>query len=388
MGAGQRGAGAVRGGQRHSCAERATLTIEAGTTVFMGPETRFTVQSGALVAVGTPAAPIRITSHKVQSAPAGAPGDWQQLTFGAGTTSRTRLEHVRVEYGHGIVVAGSAPTFNFLDVRYNAGPAVSLDLAASPAGVGNQASGNAANAVVVPGGEIRGTVNWALRGIPYLVESGSLSVGEAPKIAALAPARLQRGETKTFTLSGARLEGLSAPRFDWPGLGAEVLAGGSASQAQLKVSAAADAALGAATLTAQTDAGEVSLLNALTLLASQPVLDSVAPTILSVGQGEASVTLRGQNFTRETTAYLDADALATSYVGATELNALVPNQTLAGVRALTLKTPDPEGGAPFVSNAQTLTFITPPPVVTAVTPKGLRRGETVALKVDGSGAVY
>jgi len=364
----------------------ATLTIEAGTTVLMADDTRFTVQSGALKAEGTAAAPIRVTSQKVQKAQSGqpAPGDWQQLTFAAGATNATRLDYVQIEYGKGIVVAGAAPTFNYLTIRNNLGAAVSVDLAASPLGVGNQASGNTLNAIVVPAGDITGNVTWGLKGIPYLVQSGTVSVGNSPKISTVQPSTLQPGETLTFTLSGSRLAGLTQPVFDLSGLSAQVRAGSTDTQTQLLVTAAPTSATGAAQLTAMADAGTVSFVNAITVQSVQPKLASVTPSTLSVGQGDTVLALKGQNFTAQSVAYLDNDALATTYVSATDLTALVPNPTAGAVKSLRLRTPNP-GGVPFVSNDQTISIVMPVPTVSGMTPNTLRRGETKTVQVTGTG---
>jgi len=363
----------------------ATLTIEAGTTVYMGADTRFTVQSGALKAIGTAQAPIRLTSQKLQNSQAPLPGDWQQLTFGAGITSTTRLEYVQIEYGKGIVVAGASPIFNNLTIVNNLGAAITADLAASPSGAGNQASGNGSDAIVLPAGDISGSVTWGLRGIPYLVASGNVSVGASPKVLSISPGSLQRGETQTVTLSGSRLSGLAQPAFDLAGLSGQMLAGASATQAQLQVTATAGAAVGVASFSALTDAGEITFANALAVIAVQPKLTSVIPATLAVGQGDAAVTLTGQNFNGQAVAYLDDAALATTYVSPTQISALVPNQLSNAVKSIRLRTPNSEGGAAFVSNEQTIAVITLPPVVTGMTPNALRRGETKAFQITGTG---
>lgn len=360
----------------------ATLTIEAGTTVYMAPETRFIVQAGTLSAVGTAAAPITITSQKLQSNQAAA-GDWQQLIFNAGTGGGTRLEYVRIEYGKGLVVNGAAPTFNYLSIRNNQGAAITADLAASMTGIGNQAAGNSINAVVVPDGDIVGSVTWGLRGIPYLVLTGTVSVGASPKITSVSPNTLQQGETQTVTLSGSRLTGLSQVAFTRGGLSAQPLAGATDSQVQLQVSASLHAETGAASLAALTDAGQVAFNNALTVQDIQPKLTSVTPSVLSTNQGDATVTLKGQNFTNQSVAYLDTTALATTYGSATQLTVIVTNQASNAVKSIKIRTPNPSGGE-FVSNDLPLSIITPLPVVSAMTPGDLRRGETKRFEIVGT----
>lgn len=363
----------------------ATLTIEAGTVVYMGTNTRFAVQSGALKAIGTAQLPIKLTSQKLQNNQTPAPGDWKQLTFSTGITNTTQLEYVQIEYGQGIVVVGASPIFNYLTIRNNQGAAITSDLTSSPSGVGNQASGNTSNAIVVPAGDIAGNVTWGVRGIPYLVSSGIVSVGITPKILSVLPRNLQRGETQTITVTGSRLSGLTQPGFDLSGLSAQMLAGTTDNQAQMLITAASNAALGTAALTATADAGELRFPNAFSVVAVQPRLTSVTPSTLSTKQGDAVITLNGQNFTHDAVAYLDADALVTTNISATEMSAIVPNQLTDVVKSIELHTPNPAGGAAFVSNALSLTIITPPPVVSGITPGALRRGETVAFQIAGTG---
>jgi hypothetical protein len=83
----------------------ATLTIEAGVTIRFPPGgtlnidagTGTTAASGALVAVGTAAKPIRFTSDQTP----GAAGDWLGIGFGHRVDPATRLEHVIVEFAGG-----------------------------------------------------------------------------------------------------------------------------------------------------------------------------------------------------------------------------------------------------------------------------------------------
>jgi hypothetical protein len=363
----------------------ATLTIEAGTTVYMGANTRLMVQAGALKAVGTATSPILITSQKLQGNQTPAPGDWQQLIFNVGTDGATRLEHVRIEYGKGMLVNGAALAINSVQIKNNQGPAITADLAASLTGADNQASGNNINAIVVPDGDITGTVTWGLRGIPYLVLSGSVSVGASPKIASVTPNSLQQGETQTITLTGSRLDGLGDASFTLPGLSVQPVAGATGIQAQLLVTASSNAATGLASLTALTDAGEVKFNSALSVISTQPKLTSVEPSVVPANQGNATVVLKGQNFTNQSVAYLDSTPLQTTFSSATEISAVVPNQTGDAVRAIKLRTPNPAGGPEFVSNDLPLAFVTPQPVANAIVPAELRRGETKSFEITGTG---
>ena len=99
------------------------------------------------------------------------------------------LDYVQMSYGSGLVVEGSAPVLNNLTLQHHSGPAISIDLAASPTGRNLSASNNALNAIAVPAGTIRSQVVWGLVGIPYLVQQGIVQVGQSPL--SLEPTRLR-----------------------------------------------------------------------------------------------------------------------------------------------------------------------------------------------------
>jgi len=80
----------------------AILTIEAGTTIRLGPGAQVLVgyggSLGGLVAVGTEQAPITFTS----ASDTPQPGDWHQISLADGAVdAQTRLEHCVIEYGGG-----------------------------------------------------------------------------------------------------------------------------------------------------------------------------------------------------------------------------------------------------------------------------------------------
>lgn len=176
----------------------AHLTIEKGVIVKANSGAGLTVVEGALLAQGTSDEPVVLTSAKAIP----ASGDWQSLMFLDGTIDAdTVLSHVQVRYGHGIVVHASSPTFNDVDASNNIGPAIELDLNASPSGRGLSAGGNDLNGIQVPAGSITGNVSWRLKGIPYVVAAGTLEVGLAPF--GLTPAALQvtAGQGGNLTLN-------------------------------------------------------------------------------------------------------------------------------------------------------------------------------------------
>lgn len=269
----------------------AVLDIDAGVDIYMAAQASLTIRSGGIRAKGTPTGVIRVLPDKVRQGQQPTPGDWGQWVFEPGTVD-TQLDHVLFENGEGLVVNGSAPIFNHLDLRHHAGPAITIDLAASPSGAGNQAVGNALNGILVPAGEISGLVKWGLKGIPYVVTSTGVGIGAAPALTALAPNTLEQGDKATVTVSGTRLDGLTEVAFDSAGIETTVQSGDSVS-ANISLSVPVDAPPGIVTLRGLTDAGKVEFPSALTIEAMKaPVVNSMTPQ--SVNRGvETSILMTG-----------------------------------------------------------------------------------------------
>lgn len=178
----------------------AILSIDPGVKVELGVNASIIVRSGGLYAVGTPSSKIVFTSSKV---PAQAqPGDWGQLRFEAGTLdASTALDHAVVEYGDGIALQAASPTLRNLVIRHHAGAAIAMDTASSPIGEGLSATGNGLDGIQVAAGVISGDAVWGLRGIPYVVPSGTIEIG-APGFS-LTPqrVRLVQGVNASLRLS-------------------------------------------------------------------------------------------------------------------------------------------------------------------------------------------
>jgi hypothetical protein len=340
----------------------ATLRIEPGVTVYMAQNASLAVQSGSIRAEGRAADPIRVLSDKARQEGAGSAGDWKHWVFTPGTSS-TLLEHVIFEHGSGLIVRGSAPVFNYVQVLNQSGPAIEVDLSASLSGIGNQASGNMLNGILVPPGDIHNNVKWGLRGIPYIVASGAVSVGASPVVSNIAPDALRQGETSTFQISGTRLQGLSKARFNVSGLSAQILPGTTDTQAAISVTADEGMAKGFADLFLLVDAGEIHISNALEVIHTQPQITKVlSPGPLDQGQSTVEVVVRGQNFTDQSVIVVDGHDVPTRYVSTTQLVATIaiPENPGALVVALKLqlKAPDPEQAGQFlVSNEVTLQLV-------------------------------
>lgn len=264
----------------------AVLTIEPGVTVRLGTNANLVVSSGTLRAEGSSATPIILTASSDTPGGSPAPGAWGNLSFMEGTSPATRLEWVQVSYGKGIRIQGASPTLNYVDVRNSGGAAVQMDLRSSPSGVGLQASGNAVNGISVPSGDITGNVQWNLRGIPYVVATGEVSVGQRPSISSIAPATIQQGETIDAVVTGVRLDSADNATVDAAGVSTTLRPGATTTIVPVRITATMEQPTGKVTLALQTAAGLVKFPAGLEVLPFKPTVrvTSLTPSILRRGE--------------------------------------------------------------------------------------------------------
>ncbi|MCL2876252.1 MAG: LamG domain-containing protein, partial [Betaproteobacteria bacterium] len=263
-----------------------------------------------------------------------------------------------IAYGSGLSVEGTSVTFNNVRIQGHAGVAISADLAATLTGSGNEATGNQTNAVVIPSGDILSSARLGLRGIPYLVRNGTLSVGISPAINAVEPSRILPGETLTISVTGRRLGGATQPQWSMPGLETQLLAGATDTQVNMQVTAPLNAAVGSADLTLLTDAGTVTRLAALDVLRDQPRIASIEPASVYTYSGNTVLTVNGSLLSPLSIVEVDGESLPTTVLSETHATALLSEQSAAGNRSVRLKTPDDlNAGSYLTSNAATLTVI-------------------------------
>lgn len=249
----------------------ALLTVDPGVTVYMGANSSLTLQNGGIQALGTAVSPIRVLSDKTRQGQTAAPGDWRQWVFGPGTVN-TRLDHVEFAHGSGLSVQGSAPVFNYLNLHHHQGAAIAVDLTASPTGVGNQATGNSLNGISVPAGDLLGSVTWGIKGIPYVVLSGTVSVGASPVISSISPSEVQQSQTIDAVISGTRLSGAESITFDAAGVSAILSGGGSDTAIPVRITASAGQALGNVPFTVMTAAGSARYASGISVIALKPTI--------------------------------------------------------------------------------------------------------------------
>lgn len=358
----------------------ATLSVDPGVDIYMAAGSSLKVQAGAIQALGNAAKPIRVLSDRSRLGQGGAAGDWKQWVFGSGTVN-TRLEHVEFAHGSGLVVNGSAPVFNYLNIHEHTGPAISVDLAASPSGVGNRASANGINGVAVPAGDISGSIKWGIRGIPYVVASGTVSVGTSPSVTSIAPDTVQPGETVTATVVGSRLAGLASASFAYEGLTAQVLEGATDNQAQLSITAEASVVPGNAPLRLLVDAGSVHIPDALKVIQSQPVLTALTPSTVYLGQGVVDVLLSGRGMTTQSLALINGGNVPTVYLSPTELRASVTVPASVTNLSVRLQTPDPVNPGQFLNSNQLVLPVATAQLAVSPSAASVSKGATKAFTV-------
>lgn len=335
----------------------AVLTLDPGVVVYMAANSELAVEAGRLISAGTFERPVQLLSEKVRNGVAPAAGDWGRLSIAQGGSGSSFL-FTKISHGKGVHIQGAAVSFDAVSIVGHAGPAISADLVAELTGSGNQAFGNEVNAAVLPAGDITAVTRFGLRGIPYLVQSGVLSVGESPSIHGVTPSSVLAGETATVTVSGKRLQGAILPQWSLPGVLSEVLPGGTDTSIALKVGVPIDAVAGGARLTLLTDAGEVSKADALVVQRNQPRITSIAPSRVYSLSGSHELVIDGNFITNKSVVELDGQTLSTRYLSGSQLVAELPEQIASGQRFVRLRTPDPvKEGAFLISNAMELSVL-------------------------------
>ncbi len=344
----------------------AVLTIDPGATIYMGANASLTIQAGSIQAIGTAAKTIQVLSDKTRQGLNAALGDWKQWVFGPGTIN-TRLDYVEFAFGSGLAVQGSAPVFNYLNLHDHLGAAMSVDLAASPTGVGNQATNNTVNGISVPAGDIIGNIKWGLVGIPYVVSTGVVSVGVSPVIQSVTPNTVEQGQSLSLTVNGIRLDGATGS-FDRAGL-TLTPTGNRGSQATFQLTASANAVPGSSNLQLQTNAGLVQYANAITVTPMMPSITTIAPATVLADAGSTAITVTGLNFLGSSQVLFNAASVPTQLVSATQLIATLPNQTVPGTLQTQVSFPDPLNPGQYrLSNTVPLTVQVPVPPTVSIVP--------------------
>ena len=96
-----------------------------------------------------------------------------------------------------------------------------------------------------------------------------------------------------------------------------------------------------------------------------PTLSGIAPTSVTAGAADTTITLTGSGFVAASVARAGATSLATTFVSPTQLTAVIPSSllTAAGTLSITVLTAAPGGGT---SAAQTFTINAAPPTTPTI----------------------
>jgi hypothetical protein len=358
-----------------------TLTIEAGVVVAFDANTSLTIGNGTLSARGTAGQPIILTSVLEITAGAPAPGDWGQVRFlDASNDSATILEYAQIRYGQGISVQAAAPTFNHLQITQNQGSAISIDLNSSPKGTGNQATGNTLNGISVPAGDLVGSITWGIKGIPYIVASGVISVGASPRITSISPSEIQQGQTIDVNINGSRLSGSDRIQFATPGISATLTSGNTDSVIPLRISTSASQPLGNIPFDVHTAAGWVPYTNGIKII---PLKPTIAVTGITPGSMQRAETksfqingnyLAGAQLTVPAGVGLSISNLFTTDTQA-KFNLTTTTTAVLGLQAISVSNPSVANGtvAMLVNILDSLPQINTNSIPSAVLPDGVAR---------------
>ena len=359
----------------------ATLSIEAGTVIYFDGGKSLAVTSGALSARGTAGQPIIFTSAFDITGGVPAAGNWGQIRFLDGTNDNaTIVEHALIRFGQGVSVQAASPTFNSLQISQNLGAAISIDLNSSPKGVGNQATGNTLNGISVPAGDLLGNVTWGIKGIPYVVSSGTVSVGMSPLITSVTPPDIQQGSSVDTVIFGTRLTGADAIRFDSAGLSAVLTGSGSDTSLPLRITSSATQPLGNVPFDLKTSAGWVRYVNGLSVIPLKPTisLTSIVPGSMRRGETKSfqisGNSLLGAQVSTPSGAGLTLNNLLTTSTSA-NFNLIASATATLGTQPLSVTNPMVANGvaAMLVNIVDAIPKINTNTIPSAVIPDGVAR---------------
>ena len=137
------------------------------------------------------------------------------------------------------------------------------------------------------------------------------------------------------------------------------------------------------------DAGEITLADALTVVPTQPVLSSLSPNKLYLGQGTVDVAISGSNFTDKSTLQINNNPVTVQHKSNEQLKASIETPSNPTDLSFKVLTPDPfNEGQNLISNELILTVVkgqlTIDPKTLTLT-KGLNKTISVTLPYPAAG---
>ncbi len=118
-----------------------------------------------------------------------------------------------------------------------------------------------------------------------------------------------------------------------------------------------------------------------------PILTNISPTSAMVGGPATPITLTGMLFISSSTADFNGTPIATTFVSATQLTAVIPASDLAaaGTDSITVVTPSPGGGT---SAPVSFAVNNPAPILTSITPTSATVGDPATpITLTGTGFI-
>jgi hypothetical protein len=208
--------------------------------------------------------------------------------------------------------------------------------------------------------------------LPFTIGVGSTVLGLRPSSATAG------GPAFTLTVTGNAFA--QGAVVNWNG---SALATSFVTNAQLTASVPANLMTTAGTATITVLSGGVTSNGLPFTINPAPVITGLSPSSVIAGASGFSLTINGSGFTSAAVAFWNGSQLPTTFVGATQLTALVPSNllTVGGVATITVVV----GGA--TSNNATFT-INAPILITGLSPaSAITGGAAFTLTVNGSGFV-
>ena len=160
----------------------------------------------------------------------------------------------------------------------------------------------------------------------------------------------------------------------------------SSTQLQASVSGTLIATAGTANVTVATGTTTSNAVPFTIGAANTPVLSSLSPNSATVGGAQFTLTANGSNFANGATVVWNGGLLSTTFVGATQLTAIVPSSLIAATGSATITVNNPSGTL-TTSNPLTFSIATAPsPTISSASPGSIvAGGAQFNLAVNGQG---
>ena len=100
--------------------------------------------------------------------------------------------------------------------------------------------------------------------------------------------------------------------------------------------------------------GNRSNVVVLTIIASNPIIDSISPNVAVAGSGDVDINVTGHDFQTASKVHVDGNMVSTTFTSGTQLSATIPASVIStpGAHVVTVRNPDQ-----VVSNAVTFTVL-------------------------------